>query len=309
MKLCVFIAALTAVLYGQAPQAQAPPPIDADTVVAKIDGKNVTAGQVREIFANTPGFPNAFRQNPSGALGGYFVTQYLAAEAEKKKLAENSPWKEQLEALRAGLLAQAMVNMERDGYGVSQEMMQEYYDKNKSRYESSKIKAIFIGFQAAFTPADVAEAAKSIFKPGSKRSEADAKKVADDLVKKLRAGGDFEKSVADYSEDAESKAAAGDFGVVKPNSALPETIKKAVLSLKVGEVSDPVREATGFYILKVVEKLLQPIDEVRDSILGDIRQTHLGNYLNPIYQRFTPSIERQDFFQLSGPPAAPPPAK
>ena len=65
----------------------------------------------------------------------------------------------------------------------------------------------------------------------TQRTEADARKLAEDLVKQIRGGADFGKLVAQYSEDPTSKAAGGDFGMVNLNSSYSADVKKAVLAL------------------------------------------------------------------------------
>ncbi len=324
MKLCTLLAALAATLHAQVPapvgtaQIPAPAGVAADTVVAKIDGKDITAGEVRKILDTTPALRSPFQQNPSLALGDFFIRQYLAGEAEKAKLDEVSPWKEQLEEQRASILTNAYVNKEANGYPVTAEMIDAYYKENQTRYEQAKIKVIFIALKpeipSGTSPQDVQAAARAVVEGAhNQRSEADAKALATDLVKKIRDGADFSKLVAQYSEDSVSKAAGGDFGVVKSNSPYSEEIKKAVFALKPGEVSDPVRQPSGYYIVRCESRSIQPIDEVREPIIQAIRQAHLGEFIGALRQRFAAKIENPAFFQQAGanlpPAAAAPPGK
>ena len=56
------------------------------TVVAVVDGKNLTAGEVRAALANMPPeFSSIYQQNPQAAIQNMFVMNHLAAEAEKAK--------------------------------------------------------------------------------------------------------------------------------------------------------------------------------------------------------------------------------
>ena len=295
MKICLLVVILAATL-----AAQTLPP---DTVVAKIDGKNITAADVQKILDNTPEFLGPFKRNPTQALGEYFMLKQLAVEGEKEKLDQMSPWKEQLASRREQIMANAMVNHERDAYPVSAEMMEAYYKAHSDRYQQAKIKVILISFKPApptgTSPEAVKAAAEALLRPPdpNKRTEEQAKAFATDLVKQIRNGADFVKMVAEHSDDDVSKPAGGDFGVIKAGSSYPEELKKAVFALKQGDVSDPVRQPTGFYIIRCEEKTVQAIDEVREPIVQDIRQQHMSEYLNDLNRRFAPKVEKPEFFQ------------
>lgn len=83
-----------------------------------------------------------------------------------------------------------------------------------------------------------------------KRSDADASKMAKDVVGKLRGGADFAATAKQVSDDA-YKSRGGDWGFPIPKMYLPKDIADAAFKLKVGEVSDPVKTAQGYVILKV----------------------------------------------------------
>src|ERR1700722_16477227 len=133
MKICALLAASAALLCAQV--------IPPETVVAKVDGKDVTAGDLRSLLETAPPqLVQAFRSNPQLAIQDVYVLKFLAAEGEKQKLGEQSPWKEQLEQARMNTMANAMVNQARDGYMVSPEETEVYYKANLSKYQQAKIK-------------------------------------------------------------------------------------------------------------------------------------------------------------------------
>ena len=203
----------------------------------------------------------AFQQNPQFILSQYFLFVHLAEEGEKAKLLEKSPYKEQFEVVKLQLLRNARVNEENNTFPVSPEMIDAYYKQHSAQYEQAKIKVIYIalrrpdgsdryrrgrtGSRCARLPWQAAQA---------KRSEAEARTLADDIVKQLRGGADFAKLVEQYSEDPTSKAAGGDFGVIKAVSEYPAELKTAVFALKPGEISEPIRQPTAFYIVRLEEK-------------------------------------------------------
>jgi parvulin-like peptidyl-prolyl isomerase len=278
-----------------------------DTVVANVNGKDITAGEIRQSMAYMPNeFVQLFQGNPKYAVQQLYMLRYLSDEAEKAKLGEQSPLKEQLAFMRSNSLASAMVSHEHNFYPVSNQQLKEFYDKNQARYQQAKIKVIYIAFKPVApltgpvpTDKSLEDVARAISEGGSsqtQRTEADARKLADDLVKRIHGGADFTKLVAEYSEDPASKAAGGDFGVVNNNSSYSADVKKAVLALKVGEVTDPLRQSNAFYIIRVEEKSIQPMSEVTVSISEEIRGAHLNQWLADVGKRFEPTVKSVEFF-------------
>src|SRR5258708_10174794 len=279
-----------------------------DTVVATVEGKSLTIGDIRKMIEADPRLMQFFQQNAQTAVAQVFMLRFLAAEGEKQKLAEQSPLKEQLDQMRASAVASAMVNRERDGYSISSEQIDAYFERNRSKYEQARIKAILIAYKPAAAQAGasadaIADAAKRALQAAhapNERTEAEAKALAESIVKQIRGGADFLKMVEQYSDDSASKAQGGDFDTVKPNSAYPEDFRKAVFALKVGAVSDPVRQPTGFYIVRVEEKKVPPVADVRSEIIQEIRQQHLAEYMNGLTNRFKPVIQDPEFFARPG---------
>jgi peptidyl-prolyl cis-trans isomerase C len=305
MKNYILCAVLAAPLFAQNPFIpQAPAPLqNPDPEIAVVDGHSVKVSDVRKMLeAAPPQFGTYFKQNPQLAIKDYFLIKSLAAQGEKEKLAEESPLKEQLEMLRAQVIMNAMVNHERDGYSVSADMIKAFYQQNISRYEKAKLKAIYIAYKpnvgntAGKTPEELAKEAFGAVHPLNERTEDEAKKLAADVIAKVKAGAKFE-DFTKLSDDPETKSNGGDFGFITPNSsAYPEEMRKAVFALKPGEVTAPVKQKDGYYILQLVERVAQPLDEVTEPIVQEIRQTHLAEFLQEQNKRFLPVVTNPDFF-------------
>lgn len=288
--------------------------IPASTVVAKVDGKNLTAGEVRTALANMPvEFGQLYRQNPQVAIQQMYVMRYLADEAEKAKLGEESPLKEQLALLRANVLASAMLTHEHNYFPVSKEAVQQYYERNKAKYQESKIKVIYIAFKPPLpgpgaSLEDIARATAAAASGKTQRTEEEARKLAEDLVKQTRGGADFGKLVAQFSEDPTSKAAGGDFGTVNVSSAYSDDIKKAVMALQAGEVADPIRQPAGYYVIRVEDRTVQSLQAVSEPIRQELRQAHVNEWFAGIRERFALEVVNPQFFTQpkQGQPGAPP---
>ncbi len=124
-------------------------------------------------------------------------------------------------------------------------------------------------------------------------------------MRQLRGGADFGKLVEQYSEDAPSKAKGGDFGVIKAVSEYPAELKKAVFALKPGEISEPIRQPTAYYIVGLEEKGTQPVAELRENIILVIRNEHRNQWMKDLNASYQAVIKDPDFFKAPA-PAVPP---
>ena len=308
-KICVSAALACVSAFAQnAPAPDVPP----GEVVLKIDGKDLTAGEIRAALANMPAdFNKFYQQNPKSAIEQLYVIRYLAQTAETAKLDQQSPVKEQLEVVRANALASAMLTYEHNHYPVSEDMVKDYYQRNQAKFQQLKIKGIFVAFKPVVPPAsasaeDRARAISEAAVGRTARSEAEARALAEDLVKQLRAGADFGKLAAQYSDDPASKSAGGDLGVVNATSKQPPELKRAAVALQPGEVTDPVRQVAGFYVIRAEDKTTQSMAELYEPIVQELRQTHVNEWFAAIRTRFTAEIENPLFF--ARPPQSPAPA-
>jgi hypothetical protein len=318
MKLFALAAASAAFLCAQAPLQLPINPLPPETVVATADGKPITAGEIRRLLESGDGdLITLAKRSPENFLSNVFFLRYLAAEGEKIHIAEQSPWKEQLEIIHDRIIFTAMVNRIREDYAVPEEAVSDFYARNASRYEQARIKVIAIGFcptvsTNAGTSIEetrrLAAEAVAAAHCSSKRTEDQAHDMALGLVGKIRGGADFVKLVAEYSEDADSKATEGDFGLVTRDNTFKPEIKDAVFSLKNDDVSEPIRSGTFFYIIKIKEKAVQPLAVVREPIVQELKQKHFTDFMTELTRRFKPEISRPDFFITpTGPkPGGPP---
>jgi len=257
------------------------------TVVATVDGQKITAAQLQAILRNVPA---PVQQKIEGDRKE-FVTQYamfmrLVDMARKEKLEEQSPYKENIEYQTMVVLQGAVVEQKGKELTVSPEDIKKYYDGNQDKYDLVKFKAIYLPFNTSPTSAP----------DGSGKSlatEADAKAKADDLVKQARAGADFVKLVKDNSGDPTSVAKDGDFPPVHKTDKVPPEIVKALFAAKAGEVSDPVKQARGFYIFKIVETGAEPLAQVQDSIKSELQKDQLKKWLDDLKASIQVKMEEE----------------
>jgi parvulin-like peptidyl-prolyl isomerase len=276
-------------VFGQvAVPASAPQPskVPDDTVVATVDGKKYTAGEVRELAAGLPAqFVQGMNANPENGLQQILLTKYLAEQAAKENLDKDSPYKEQLEFQRNFLLANAEINKYRNSIGFPDEVKQKYYKDHEADYQQAKVRVIYVAFSPNPNKADP----KAL-------TEEQAKTKIEGLRKRLVAGADFAKLAQESSDDKESAEKGGEWGIVKRTSNQPVEVKNAIFSLKAGGLSDPVKQANGFYIFKVDEFSAQPYSEVSTQIEEKLKQEKFDAWLKGIQSRFIVKVENNDFF-------------
>jgi len=79
------------------------------------------------------------------------------------------------------------------------------------------------------------------------------RKQIEDLLKRARAGEDFEKLAKDYSEDPGSKDKGGVYTF--PRGQMVAPFEAAAFSLKTNQISDVVTTSYGYHIIKLLEKI------------------------------------------------------
>ncbi|HUY68546.1 MAG TPA: peptidylprolyl isomerase, partial [Alphaproteobacteria bacterium] len=92
-----------------------------------------------------------------------------------------------------------------------------------------------------------------IFLPvDSPKDEEQVKQFGENLVQKLRQGGNFGAIAHQFSQNA-SAAAGGDIGWIEEEQLAPE-LNSALQTMQVNQVAGPVRAASGYYILGLRDK-------------------------------------------------------
>jgi peptidyl-prolyl cis-trans isomerase SurA len=145
------------------------------------------------------------------------------------------------QTLRAELMKQAVIQQEVDRklfFGWTMEELKQYFKENQAKF---------------FKPETVT--ISEIFLSSAGKNEAEVKARALELVKQLRAGGDFAKIAAANSEREQNGVriapqTGGDVGTFEvPN--LREDIANSVKPVQAGGISEPLRSNDGYQIFRV----------------------------------------------------------
>ena len=108
-----------------------------------------------------------------------------------------------------------------------------------------------------------------------KRRVEEVKKKAEDLLKQVKAGGDFAALAKQYSEDEGSKVMGGDLNFFGKGQMVPE-FDAAAFAMQPGQISDLVKTQYGFHIIKLVEKRAAGVRPLDRSAAGDHRAAEVG---------------------------------
>jgi parvulin-like peptidyl-prolyl isomerase len=295
----VFVLLSAAMAQTPAPEPPPLPTLPDETVVAVFDdGVKLTMGEFKRILVVLPpSNQQMVLRDRKGFLEQWALMRKLAQLAEKEKLAEASPAKEQLEYSRLMVLSQAKLNQESQQIQVDPAEIEKYYTANKDKYKRVKVRAIYIAFSTAGSAA---------LGSTKRLTEAEAEAKANKLLTEIRGGADFVKLVKENSDDDTSKAKDGEFATLKPTDNIPDSIKTAVFSLKQGETGGPVRQAGGFYLLKADEVTYQPQSEVQSQIYTDLHNQQYSKWLGEINKEIKVQFPSAEFSGAAQAPAAPP---
>jgi peptidyl-prolyl cis-trans isomerase C len=272
----------------QPPGAAAAPPIAPDTVVLESNRKKYTAAEVDKIIAALPPQIQQSARMQSTVLGNLFVYQRLAEDAEKAGLDKQEPWKSALEFQRMQTLANAQLTTHSNTIEVSTEEMEQYYKKNPDKYRQARVRVIYVTFNPV--PEKAGATANKL------PSEAEAKAKIEDLRKQIIAGADFAKVARENSDDTTSAAKDGDFGIIKRGSNYPEAVKNAVFALQAGQVSEPVKQPNGFYLIRVDELTMEPFNDVSMQIFQEVKQQHFNEWIAAIQAQYKVKVENPAYF-------------
>jgi peptidyl-prolyl cis-trans isomerase C len=275
----------------QQPPAPTFPDLPNETVICTFeDGTSMTVGEFKKVFAILPpeAQQNALKEREN-FIKGWAVMRNLARDAEKAQLDQASPAHEQLEYYRMRILAEAELEDAKRQIKISPAEARQYYDTHREKYKEVTLKAIMLTFS------DKAVAASSSTSPNW-RTEDEAKSLAAKLLADLRGGADFVKLVAQYSDDANSKAKSGDFATIRGSDNIPEQIRSVVMALKPGDVSEPVRQPNAIYVFRAEAVSYKPFEQASDEIFAQLQRDRYAQWMDQTNRNAKVEFKSPAFF-------------
>jgi parvulin-like peptidyl-prolyl isomerase len=155
---------------------------------------------------------------------------------------------------------------------LNDDAVKSFYNTNKSKFMKPALFRIrHILITTIPTPQKTAD--ESSYKKALRMSRMineDAKTKAEEVLKKVQAGGNFEQLAKEYSEDEASKMKGGLLGDFHPGSTIPE-IAESMVKLNEGETSNIISSSFGHHILKldeIIPSVLIPFKDAQSDILN-----------------------------------------
>lgn len=230
---------------GATPEMPEPPPEGAGTVVATVNGQEITLGHMIVAWAR---LPEQYQSLPDEVLFNgildQLIQQLAVAARGDGKLSAGSELS--LENERRQLLAAEVLTDLADG-AVTDEALQALYDERYANAEPTR------EYNAAHILVATEEEAKAL------KAEIDG-------------GADFNE-LAQTRSTGPSGANGGELGWFGPGMMV-EPFEKAVVALEPGQISDPVQTQFGWHIIRLNETRLKEapsLEEVRDELARELQ--------------------------------------
>lgn len=183
------------------------------------------------------------------------------------------------------------------GEAIPEQDIQAYYDANPNRFSTDEqvslqyvvldkndiFNEVFIADelvraeyeeQRAAALADIERRASHILlEVGAGQTEEQVTAVAAGIKQRLDIGEDFGVLAREFSIDTVSAEADGDIGYTN-GAVFPDAVEQALLSLEVGQVSNPIVSEFGIHVVKLTEYAAQSFpeyDEISERISRDLK--------------------------------------
>lgn len=243
-------------------------------VLAEVSGTNITVDEFKKEVENLPPYLKPMAESADGKkemLETMIIRELILQDAKKDGI-ENSPAvTEKLEDLKKRLVVEVYLKKKVDEQSkVTDEELQKFYDQNKDKFKSG----------------DEVKASHILLKD---------EKSAQDVLAKVKGGGNFEELAKKYSIDS-AAAKGGDLGWFGKGAMIPE-FEKAAFALKEGDTSGIVRTKFGFHIIKVTGKRAagtRSFADVKDQIKAAI----LPSKQQEVFQKLKDELKKSGKYTI-----------
>jgi peptidyl-prolyl cis-trans isomerase C len=228
--------------------------------VAMVNGKPVPKARVEALIAQAtsqgqPRTPQLEQQMRDEAV----MREMLAQEAEGRKIAQTSAYKDQLEAAKQIIMIREMLRDYARKNPVTDEMMRAEYERLKSEEAGQE-------YRASHILVETEEEAKS-------------------LIAQIKAGAKFDELAKKSSKDPGSAEKGGDLDFASPGNYVPE-FGNAMAALKKGEMTEePVKTQYGYHIIRLDDtrqKQFPSLEEVKGQIKQHLEQMSIMRFQEEI---------------------------
>lgn len=255
-----------------------------DNVVARVNDEVITKDELYDALV---------QENGSAVLNSLIANKIVELEAKKQNItvSEEDVQKE-VDKLAEQYGSEEAFTQFLEMYGYSLDEIKENIKMNLNvkklleptiKIEESEIKSYFDENKASFDTPEQVKASHILV---------DTEEKAKEVKQKLQDGEDFVELAKTYSTDTSNNQQGGELGYFSKGQMTPE-FEEAAFSLKVGEISDPVKTEFGYHIIKVEDKkeakeatYEESKDEVKNILLEEKLSTAFGTWIQEKFSEY-----------------------
>ena len=269
MKLSIVFLAAALIWLGAAPVfSQTAPAPSADPVVLTVGKEKVTKSQFEtlynDIIKSMPPEQRARLQGPEGKrqLAEQLAElKAMAQEARARKLDQEPGVQTQIVMRVDQVLASAFYQELGNGLKIDDAEIKSYYDSHKNEYEQVTARHILVRFKDSPAPLRQGQV---------DRTDAEALARAKEIREEIAKGGDFAELAKKDSDDTGSGVNGGSLGSFG-HGQMVKPFEDVAFSLKVGDVSGPIKTQFGYHIIQVQQHTSKTLEEARPEIEAKLR--------------------------------------
>src|ERR1700740_899208 len=222
-----------------------------------------------------------------------FKSPYTEDEFQRQLKARSYTVDDLRNDIRQQLSIQKVINHEAVAkIAITDQDVQDFYNQNRSQFNVTEPQ--YRVAQIVITPHK--DPGLRNRKNDDATTDAEARRKAAALEQQLATGADFAQVAMDYSEDPASSGSGGDLGYV-PESSLSQSdpaLKKAVTSMKAGQISGVIVLRDSYRILKLVAKESPGQRELSDPAVQQSIRDNIRNRKEQLLRAAYLAVARND---------------
>jgi parvulin-like peptidyl-prolyl isomerase len=241
-----------------------------EAVVMTVGDIKITARDVEEFLSALPAqYREFYAKQGKAQIPDLLITNKLfSQEAVKRGLDKQKSVQRSMQIARESILVAAVQDQIAAESKMTDEQAAQYLQANKLVYEEAHVKRIILAHKSALP----------LWAGKEFPTKEEAQKKADEIKKKLAEGVEFEELAAKFSDDTMTSGKGGDIGFVrrptqqKSQNAKPgdvpitPPVESAIFSIPVGSVSEVIDGPFGFEIVKVEDRHLPKVAEIKEEM-------------------------------------------
>ena len=255
----------------------------------------ITRAQFEKIVdAVQPGMPMRARDEFAMQYANFLV---MTKKAEQMGLDKGQRYEEQMKVARIQILTKELIKtLQEKTSQISEKDIQEYYQKNITRFETAEMDRIYVPKASAAPAASDPKLSDADRQQRSRELEQRMKEEADSLSARAASGEDFTKLQAEAYQVAGIQTPAPSTSIKISRVSLPAS-QASAMDLKPGGVSSALTDPNGYIIYKLKTKNTLPLDQARGQITATLRSQRMQEALDGVQDSVTSTFDEGYFSQ------------